>query len=127
MSMQGSYYVPVEANSVMPMAEGNSGEGGYEMDGSYVNWTTNGITGISWPIGNDVPNSPFEGMNVGETNDSNDILWVISEQGPGNLNSIFYAWSQKYSLSEQDEFMNYAKRMYGYTDDNGCIGEQLYL
>lgn len=116
MSEAGSNYIPVEANSVMPMAEG--GSGGYQVGGYYVNWTTAGITGKGWDQAIKMTNSPFEGMT------ENDILNVISSQG--DLDTIFREWGKKYDAGEELAFLIQAEDYYRSTPE-GCIGDQKYV
>ena len=118
MSEYGSNYVPVEANSVMPMAEGGSGQGGYNVTGYYVNWTDAGITAKDWSTVISMPNSPFAGMTVES----------IAEQinNVGNFDNLFANWGNAHGPSQEMEFLNAATAYYGFTDQNGCIGDQLY-
>lgn len=124
MSERGSYYSPVLAMEVKQAREGDSG--GYHITNGYINWTTKGITNRSWPIddiGASAPYNPFAGMNNGVTNDQNDIQYVIKNEG--SLDRIFRDWGNNYEMKEQDAFLNWAKMTYGYTDSEGCIGQQL--
>lgn len=118
MSEYGSNYVPVEANSAMPMEEGGSGQGGFNVTGYYVNWTAQGITNVNWATVINMVNSPFAGM----TEDA------IQEQiqNEGNFDDLFREWGNTYGPSEEMEFLNQAATVYGFTDNNGCIGDRLY-
>ena len=118
MSQTGSYYVPVEANAVMPMAEGGSGDG-YEITGYYVNWDSTGITGNAWSQNLiNAPYSPFAGLTL------DDINKRIAEGG--NFNTEFSNWGASHGPSEEDQFIDWAIQSYGYTDKGGCIGDRLY-
>ena len=85
MNEQGSNYVKIEANSVMPMAEGGSTSGYYE-SGARVNWVSpGGITGHDWYTNDS--NSPF--YNV----DSSEIEEYAERYN--NLDYYFEAWGKK--------------------------------
>ena len=119
MNVVGSNYIPVQANEVMPMAEGRSGaDDGWQQVGSYVNWDSkNGVTGDGWQGLIDAPYSPFYNM------DADQIVEHINECG--NLNTYF---SQIADLSnrQQDAFYDYLKGIYGYTEEFGCIGDKIF-
>lgn len=119
MNVVGSSYVPVKANTVMPMAEGGSGpDAGWEMEGSYVNWDSeNGVTGKDWQGLIDAPNSPFMGMS--EESIQNHI------NSFHNLNSFFKELST-YAPSARRAFYNHLETYYGFTDGGGCIGDRIY-
>ena len=121
MSEYGSTYVRVEANSVMTMAEGGSNEGGYNVTGYYVNWTTNGITNINWTDAISAVNSPFAEMQAEE------IVDIIS-QPEGNLDNIFRPWGATHTDEEELAFLLWAVQHYGSNRDGGvgCIGDRMY-
>ena len=105
----GSYYVPVEADVVMPMAEGNSG--GYYVKGYEVNWNEKGIIGKNWEEVIDLPNSPFAGVLKEDLED-------IAATPGGNLNSYFLNWAATYDSEKELEFLLAAARTYP-----GCVGD----
>ena len=113
----GTYYVPVEANDIMPMAEGSS-TGGYQVTGYYVNWTIDGITGQDWSWAIKHSNSPFY------TVDEEEILAAITN---GNLNSYFSEWGRTHTDEEELQFLLDAVGHYGSNRDGGrgCIGEEI--
>ena len=119
MNVVGSSYVPVKANTVMPMAEGGSGpDSGWEQTGIFVNWnSTTGVTGSGWDQLIHAPNSPFGGMN------SSQIVDHITQHG--NL-YLYFSKVADLSSRQQDEFYNHLKRYYGYTEEGGCIGDKQY-
>lgn len=127
--ISGSNYVRVEANAVMPMAEGASQEEnqGFQVSGNYVNWTTAGVTGSGWDAVISMPYSPFTGMTAkwaeGDPADENDILYIINRDK--NLNTVFYAWGNSTKDYERFEFLYAATQTYGWTSQNGCIGDKL--
>lgn len=105
----GSYYIPVEAEVVMPMSEGNSG--GYYTKGYEVNWKELGIIGANWEDVIKLPNSPFAGATSEE-------LENIAATPGGNFNSYFQNWAAAYDAEEELEFLLAAARAYP-----GCVGE----
>lgn len=121
----GTVYIPVQANEVMPMAEGGSSPGGYQVEGYYINWDSNGITGISWPTMDNLenyvscpPNNPFGDYT------EDDIRGMI--EAGSNLDNIFREWKEKYNMLEEIEFISWAGTIFGLTENGGgCIGEQL--
>ncbi len=119
MNEYGSSYVPVEANSVMPMNEDPSGpDGGWSATGQYVNWdSNNGVTGQGWDDLIGAPCSPFAGMNATA------IKEAIERNG--NLDSYFRQLAN-YEPSEQSAFLRHLEDKYGYTNQGGCIGDRLY-
>ena len=119
MNVVGSNYIPVQANEVMPMAEGRSGaDDGWQQVGSYVNWdSVNGVTGEGWQELINAPHSPFGNM------DANQIVEHINDYG--NLNTYFSRIADL-SKREQDAFYNRLKEKYGYTDESGCIGDKIF-
>ncbi|OUP66402.1 hypothetical protein B5F13_04245 [Drancourtella sp. An177] len=122
MNIYGSTYVRVEANPVMVMAEGGSNEGGYNVEGYYVNWDINGITGKDWEWAiNEAPNSPFVGMTEQQ------IIDIISAPN-GNLDNIFRAWGDKYDATGELTFLLEASKRYGSNQNGsiGCIGNRVY-
>lgn len=122
--MNGTVYVPVQANEVMPMNEGGSNAGGYQVDGYYVNWDINGITGTSWPTSDNItkyPDLPPKSNPFGNYTED-DIRQMISNGG--NLDMIFNNWGKMYDATEELEFLLWAARIFGSTENAGCIGER---
>ncbi len=108
----------VEANVVMPMAEGASGESGYQVTGYYVNWDVNGITGKNWTDVIGLVNSPFAGWTEKTIQEHIDKV--------GNFNDLFSDWGSTHGPSEENDFVQAAVAIYGFTDKGGCIGDRLY-
>lgn len=79
-------YEEVAANTVMPMAEGMSGDSGSYFNGIRIFWTTEqipgGVTNNGWYT--DDSNSPFFGRN--------EDLIIQEANEVGNLNSYFSTW-----------------------------------
>ena len=122
--MNGTVYVPVQANEVMPMNEGGSNAGGYQVDGYYVNWDINGITGTSWPTSDNItkyPDQPPQSNPFGNYTED-DIRQMISNGG--NLDTIFNNWGEKYNAMEELAFLLWAASNFGSTENAGCIGER---
>lgn len=122
--MNGTVYVPVQANEVMPMNEGGSNAGGYQVSGYYVNWDMNGITGTSWPTSDNItkyPDQPPESNPFGDYT-QDDIQLMISNGG--NLDTIFVKWGETHDTGEELEFLSWAERNFGSTENAGCIGER---
>lgn len=129
--MQGSefIYVPVEANEVMPMAEGDSGGDipGFEVPGSYINWDRErGIVNDGWDRVLEIENNPFSyaGYTTVEQ-----IQEVIDSQG--NLNTIFSSWGQYIMPNELSAFIEDITAAYGVykpsrDEYDGCIGDRIY-
>lgn len=119
MNVVGSNYIPVQANEVMPMAEGGSGpDSGWQQDGDYVNWNSEtGVTGKGWNGLINAEHSPFAGMT------EDDIREHIDKYG--NLNQYFEEVAN-YLPSAQSAFYRDLEGVYGFTDQGGCIGDKLY-
>lgn len=122
MSEYKSSYMPIEGDVARQTREGASGspDTGYQIDSHYVNWNSEtGVTGKGWKNLITARHSPFSDMT------ENDILNEIQNSPNGNLNHIF-AKLAYLSNRQQDEFMRDLVGAYGYTEENGCIGDQLY-
>ena len=91
-------YEAVAAYTVMPMAEGASGDSGSYFQGIIIYWTTEsepgGVTNSGWYTGNE--NSPFFNVSAEE------ILNHIKNYG--DLKTYFDAWMQ--SGKNQKEFIS---------------------
>lgn len=124
--ISGSNYVKVEANSVMPMAEGASGNQGFVMPGFYVNWTNEGITAKNWTDATMIATGPFYNMTAewveGNVPNENDILYIIYRDK--NLNILFNLWGNNTEATDRLDFVNRVAELYDMTPD-GCIGDQL--
>ena len=118
----GNQYIPVGANAVMPMAEGASGEGGYHVDGGYINWDIDGITGQNWPSSDSnygsVAYNPFGNLTEQE------IIDKITN-GDGTLDDLFLDWGSKYTDLQQLSFIVWAGGIYGDSEQGGCVGARL--
>lgn len=122
MSEYKSSYMPIEGDVARQTREGASGspDTGYQIDSHYVNWNSEtGVTGKGWTTLIGARNSPFSNMT------ENDILQEIQNSPDGNLNRIF-AELANLTNRQQDEFIEDLVKAYGYTEENGCIGDQLY-
>ena len=119
MNVVGSNYIPVQANEVMPMAEGGSGQdSGWQQDGSYVNWNSEtGVTGKGWDGLIRAEPSPFVSMTGDEIEEH------IKQHG--NLDQYFKQVAD-YFPSERSAFYRYLENFYGFTNQSGCIGDKLY-
>ena len=121
MSEYGSNYVDVDANAVMLLTnEGGSGNGGYSVTGYYINWSTNGITGVNWTEAIAFDNSPFAGYTPEE------LQGIITDEG--NLDRIFREWGNSHTDEQELGFLLQMVQRYGSNRDGGtgCIGEQMY-
>lgn len=122
MSEYKSSYMPIEGDVARQTREGASGspDTGYQIDSHYVNWNSEtGVTGKGWTTLIGARNSPFSNMT------ENDILQEIQNSPDGNLNRIF-AELANLTNRQQDEFIDDLVKAYGYTEEHGCIGDQLY-
>lgn len=127
--MTGSEYVPVEANAVVPMAEGGSGgDSGFVVTGFYVNWTREGgIINRDWKYMLEASGGPFDGMTEA------DILYVIDHEG--SLNRIFTEWAGTpvdkaaylADLAEEGKYGQYYPNDPSGQYENGCIGERMFF
>ena len=116
-----SNYVPVDARSVIPMAEGGSGQDtGFAIEGRYINWNSEtGVTGGGWTTLINAPYSPFAGMT------DEDIVNAI-ESSPNHSLDAYFGKLSDLTNRQRDDFIDALIDKHGYTEENGCIGDPLY-
>lgn len=127
--MQGTEYVPVDANEVMALNEGGGSAPdlpGFEVPGAYINWDRDvGIINRGWTKVLEIPNNPFTHGNLTTVEQIQEII-----NNEGNLNQIFSEWGGWILPDELTDFIDTLTEYYGVYkpgrgQTDGCIGDRI--